>query len=292
MLTVHVSFQISDSVVQRLKEEMTGSTPSSEGVVSEQKQKEQHSAPPPPPEPKESPMTQPPAITPPPVASHQENKPAQDPVIQYVDRDSSLSSLRVRAEKERELAEAETYWRKRFARQAQEVCLTPTQLPKLHLSVLNLKFQHTGLAKLEVDSLAETAGKLEKSFFTQKSPPICQQERDFVLQCYKQNKSQPLLCSESVKKFSQCVSSARLVSRVYQYIYTTCTGYFSTVRGPIFEVGLVDCFSIQEYKSKNVDKNENPRNKPMLPPQELTKPQNVIMGTCRDTSTSVFSTNK
>jgi hypothetical protein len=42
-------------------------------------------------------------------------------VIQYVERESSMTSLRVRAEKERELAEAEAYWRRRFVKQEQEV---------------------------------------------------------------------------------------------------------------------------------------------------------------------------
>ena len=100
---------------------MTGSTPSPQDGASEQKQKEQHSEPPPSPEPKETPVTQHPAVSPPSITNQQDIKTGQDPVIQYVDRDPSLCSLRVRAEKERELGDAETYWRKRFARQAQEV---------------------------------------------------------------------------------------------------------------------------------------------------------------------------
>ena len=47
----------------------------------------------------------------------------QKPIIQYVEKDPSLSSLRVKAEKEKELSEAETYWRKRFVQQEQEVSL-------------------------------------------------------------------------------------------------------------------------------------------------------------------------
>ena len=45
------------------------------------------------------------------------------PVIQYVEKEPSLSSLRIKAEKEKELAEAESYWRKRFAKQEREVIL-------------------------------------------------------------------------------------------------------------------------------------------------------------------------
>ncbi len=77
---------------------------------------------------------------------------------------------------------------------------------------LKIPLQHTALAQLEVDAMAATAAKLEKSFFAQRSPPICQQERDFVLQCYRQNSGQPLRCADVVKNFSQCVHSARLVS--------------------------------------------------------------------------------
>lgn len=47
--------------------------------------------------------------------------PQQKPVIQYVEKEPSMTSLRIKAEKEKELAEAENYWRKRFAKQEREV---------------------------------------------------------------------------------------------------------------------------------------------------------------------------
>lgn len=59
-----------------------------------------------------------PAAPVPPVANQEQS---QKPVIQYVERESSMTSLRVKAEKEKELAEAEAYWRKRFAKQEKEV---------------------------------------------------------------------------------------------------------------------------------------------------------------------------
>lgn len=92
------------------------------------------SLPPPPQEPPkqaEPEMTAPPSQQPPlppspppqaPPASPAPEQP-QKPVIQYVEREPSLSSLRVKAEKEKELIEAETYWRKRFAKQEHEVCI-------------------------------------------------------------------------------------------------------------------------------------------------------------------------
>lgn len=113
------------------------------------------------------------------------------PVIQYVEKEPSLSSLRIKAEKEKELAEAESYWRKRFAKQERE---------------------HAALTHLEVSAMNGTAEKLSKAFAVEKRPPVCQEVRATVVDCYKQNSQKPLLCSETVKKFSQCVRSARMAS--------------------------------------------------------------------------------
>ena len=43
---------------------------------------------------------------------------------QIVEKETGLTSLRIRAEKEKELQEAEAYWSKRFAKQEQEVRAT------------------------------------------------------------------------------------------------------------------------------------------------------------------------
>merc|ERR1712076_345629 len=67
----------------------------------------QQPAPPPPPPP--APVQQP---TPPPPPPQPELK-LQRPIIQYIE-EPSLSSLRVRAEKEQELAEQERYWKQRL----------------------------------------------------------------------------------------------------------------------------------------------------------------------------------
>ena len=74
------------------------------------------------PEPETVTVTPPPAEVPP-------NTPLQPqkPVIQYVEREPSLSSLRVKAEKENQLYKAETYWRKRFAKQDREVCILESE---------------------------------------------------------------------------------------------------------------------------------------------------------------------
>ena len=54
--------------------------------------------------------------------------PAPKTIIQYIEREQvqwepvhSISSLRVKAEKEREMKEAEGYWNKRFVQQEKEV---------------------------------------------------------------------------------------------------------------------------------------------------------------------------
>ena len=47
---------------------------------------------------------------------------------QIVEKETGLTSLRIRAEKEKELQEAEAYWSKRFAKQEQEVRKTITYI--------------------------------------------------------------------------------------------------------------------------------------------------------------------
>ena len=63
-----------------------------------------------------------------------------------------------------------------------------------------------------MSALANTADKLSRMFATERCPPLCQEQRDSVLQCCKENSQKPLLCSEAVKKFSSCVHSTRMVS--------------------------------------------------------------------------------
>ena len=53
---------------------------------------------------------------------------------QIVEKESGLTSLRIKAEKEKELQEAEAYWSKRFAKQEQEVRITITY-SVIHISI-------------------------------------------------------------------------------------------------------------------------------------------------------------
>ena len=72
--------------------------------------------------------------------------------------------------------------------------------------------QHATLAHLEVSAMNATAEKLSKAFAIEKCPPMCQSEKANLVDCYKQNPQKALLCSETVRKFNQCVRSTRMVS--------------------------------------------------------------------------------
>ena len=58
-------------------------------------------------------------------------------------------------------------------------------------------FQHAALTHLEVSAMNGTAEKLSKAFAVEKRPPVCQEARATVVDCYKQNSQKPLLCSEA-----------------------------------------------------------------------------------------------
>jgi len=194
--------KISDSVVERIQTELEQGKAAAAKKADPQPQvippppptvpsptAPKETSPPPPPPEVELPSNSPPLPpSPTPVAP---TTVQPKPVIQYVEKEPSLSSLRIKAEKEKELAEAESYWRKRFAKQERE---------------------HAALTHLEVSAMNGTAEKLSKAFAVEKRPPVCQEARATVVDCYKQNSQKPLLCSETVKKFSQCVRSSRMAS--------------------------------------------------------------------------------
>lgn len=115
----------------------------------------------------------------------------QRPIIQYIE-EPSLSALRVRTEKEEELAQLETYWRERLS--AQESA-------------------HIARAKLSEDEVARSA-RLVEGLFMPAAPAgekLCRwgEASDAVQSCYSSNPQQPLLCRDKVMQFSQCVHQAR-----------------------------------------------------------------------------------
>ena len=78
--------------------------------------------------------------------------------------------------------------------------------------------QHSTQAHLQMNALKSTAEKLSHMFGTERSLPICQEEKNSVLLCYKQNPEESLNCSDAVKNFSRCVHSTRMVrfTSIYQ----------------------------------------------------------------------------
>ena len=210
--------KISDSVVSRLKEEIEGAS----GNGNQQKQEpriktpdheastpivtEQPSLPVPENLVPEAPVTEGPETTkplppPPEVISPSSQKEAQAaetvviqdpkpqrPIIHYVE-EPSLSSLKIRAEKEKELNDLDNHWRKRMQSVEQE---------------------KTTLSNLQAASIAMSVKELEDLLNYKPVEPVCQSQRNLVTQCLNHNKGKPLNCGDYVKEFSNCVNSARL----------------------------------------------------------------------------------
>jgi len=202
--------KISDSVVNRLKEEIEGANSNSQ-----QKQESQAlptvSQPPfPMPEaPSSPPPEAPPQVVPVVVIPHppvpeiptpvqkdvqaiepvvvQESRP-QRPIIHYVE-EPSLSSLKIRADKEKELNDLDNHWRKRMHEVEQE---------------------KTTISNLQAASISMSVKELEDVLNYKPVAPICTSQRSLVTKCLKENKGKPLNCGDYVKEFSNCANSARL----------------------------------------------------------------------------------
>lgn len=207
--------KISDSVVNRLKEEI-------EGANNNQQKPEPPTpvpyepSPPPPRMVEEHPtpeapvhetptevipevvMTQPPKpdVTIPPVRQepqpvesgfYQESR-IQRPIIHYVE-EPSLSSLKIRAEKEQELNDLDSHWRKRMHDVEQE---------------------KTTISNLQAASIAMSVKELEDILDYKPVAPVCTSQRNLVTKCLKENKGKPLNCGDYVKEFSNCANLARL----------------------------------------------------------------------------------
>ena len=72
--------------------------------------------------------------------------------------------------------------------------------------------QTLSTSDLSEESFRSTVEAVDKMFLRSRARPICQESRHAVLECYKKNREQSLLCAEEVRSFSNCVESARLVS--------------------------------------------------------------------------------
>ena len=112
----------------------------------------------------------------------------QRPVIQYIE-EPSLSSLKIRAEKEKELNDLNNHWKKKMQANEQE---------------------KSTISNIQTASMALSVKELEDLIDYKPVVPICQDQRNLITQCLQQNKGQPLKCGDYVKEFSNCVNSARL----------------------------------------------------------------------------------
>lgn len=211
--------KISDSVVNRLKEEIEGANNNNQ-----QKQEQKDPLPNDSPTPQSIPEGQtskieastnvdaqppqaPPQVVPEvekshtlvsesihPAPEHQAAEPitqefrAQRPIIHYVE-EPSLSSLKIRAEKEKELNDLENHWRKRMHELEQE---------------------KTTLSNLQAASIAMSVKELEDVLNYKPLAPVCSGQRNMVTKCLKENPGKPLNCGDYVKEFSNCANSARL----------------------------------------------------------------------------------
>lgn len=183
--------KISDSVVQRLKGEISGDS---------QQQQQQQSSPAPEPEKVAPPPAAPVEPTPPPPppapaapAPAPPSEPViqqqvwQRPIIQYIE-EPSISALRVKAEKEEEMKTQDDYWRERLQKQEESFIAN---------------------AKLTEGEIIKNAKYVETLFKPAVNKEICRESQQSVLSCYESNPGKPLLCREQVLAFTKCVSEAR-----------------------------------------------------------------------------------
>lgn len=184
--------KISDSVVQRLKGEISGDS---------QQQQQQQSAPAPEPEKVSPPPAAPVEPTPPPPPPAPEAAPApapqsepviqqqvwQRPIIQYIE-EPSISALRVKAEKEEEMKTQDDYWRDRLQKQEESFIAN---------------------GKLTEGEIIKNAKYVETLFKPAVNKEICRESQQSVLSCYQSNPGKPLLCRDQVLAFTKCVSEVR-----------------------------------------------------------------------------------
>jgi len=183
--------KISDSVVQRLKGEISGDSQQQQQQQSSPAPEPEKVAPPPaapventPPPPPPAPVAPAPA---PPIEPVIQQQVWQRPIIQYIE-EPSISALRVKAEKEEEMKTQDDYWRERLQKQEESFIAN---------------------AKLTEGEIIKNAKYVETLFKPAVNKEICRESQQSVLSCYESNPGKPLLCREQVLAFTKCVSEAR-----------------------------------------------------------------------------------
>jgi len=206
--------KISDSVLQRLKDEINDkNNPSPKKTAPEPPPPAAEPEPtptpppapaapepetlPPPPvvEPEPAPAPPPAPLAAPPAAENVETQPQappphiwQRPIIQYIE-EPSLSALKVKQEKEEEMKKLEDYWKLRLRQQQDD---------------------HIESAKLREDEFTKNASLVTSLFVPANRKPVCKSETDVVKECYISNVGQTLRCRDAVTNFYNCVSDSRL----------------------------------------------------------------------------------
>jgi len=183
--------KISDSVVQRLKGEISGDSQQQQQQQSSPAPEPEKVGPPPaapveptPPPPPPAPAAPSPA---PPIEPVIQQQVWQRPIIQYIE-EPSISALRVKAEKEEEMKTQDDYWRERLQKQEESFIAN---------------------AKLTEGEIIKNAKYVETLFKPAVNKEICRESQQSVLSCYESNPGKPLLCREQVLAFTKCVSEAR-----------------------------------------------------------------------------------
>jgi len=100
-----------------------------------------------------------------------------------------MSALKVRREKEEELAKLEKSWAERLKKQEEK--------------------QKT-VEKVGVEEFKKSVSSVEEMFKTSGKKEICREERQAVQDCYKSNAGKPLNCHDTVQAFKACVNNERL----------------------------------------------------------------------------------
>jgi len=124
---------------------------------------------------------------PPPVVQQPELK-LQRPIIQYVE-EPSLTSLKVRAEKEQELADTDRYWRSR---------------------INEFEKEQSVMTNLQSASMSQAIKEMSDQVSVAPVQPFCVDNKKAIIDCLALNPKTPLNCSHLFKEFSTCVNNSRL----------------------------------------------------------------------------------
>jgi len=100
-----------------------------------------------------------------------------------------LTSLRVRAEKEQELADTDRYWRTR---------------------INEFEKEQSVITNLQSASMSQAIKEMSDEVGMAPAQPVCVGNKKAITECLALNPKTPLNCSHLFKEFSNCVDGSRL----------------------------------------------------------------------------------